>query len=157
MEMIQDYAQLLTQFLPPSLLNPLITFVSTAFALFKTLQSHLSPLLVRITTQPDFASILMLVAILFVSFKVLGMAYRAVMFWVTLVLRLAFWATCGFVAVWVYNRGIDGFVDDMQGLAEYWSAEYDKYSGEVKRFQGQQETKIRSQTGKGRGRGRGGW
>jgi hypothetical protein len=29
---------------------------------------------------------------------------------------------------------VDGFVEDVSGLMEYWGGEYDKYSGEVRRF-----------------------
>jgi hypothetical protein len=132
--------------LPPSLLSPLITTVTTLFGVLKTAQTHLSPLILRLTTQPDIASILVLIAVLFVSFKILGMAYRAIMFWVYLVFRLAFWIAIGLTGYWVYTRGVDGFVEDVTGLAEYWSGEYEKYSGEVKRYKGMQEGRLRAQT-----------
>lgn len=68
------------------------------------------------------------------------------MFWVYLVFRLAFWITIGLTGYWVYTRGADGFVEDVTGLAEYWSGEYERYSGEVKRFQGMQEGRLRAKT-----------
>jgi hypothetical protein len=149
-----DYANLFTQFLPPSIWNPLLKFVTTTFGVFKTLQSHLTPFLLRVTTQPDLASIAVLLIVLFVSFKVVDMAYRAVMFWVNLVLRLMFWGAIFSIGVWVYSRGLEGFTEDVQDLAEYWSGEYQRYSGEVKRFQTMKENQIRMQQG-GRGGGRG--
>ncbi|KAF2706837.1 hypothetical protein K504DRAFT_459258 [Pleomassaria siparia CBS 279.74] len=147
MEMIQEYLPLLTSSIPPALLNPLITVLSTLFGVVKFLQTHLTPLIQDAVAKPDLTSILVLVAILFVSFKILGMAYRAVMFWVTLALRLAVWGVVGLVGFWIYTRGLDGFTEDVQDWAQYWSGEYDRYSSEVKRFQKQQEGKIRSKTG----------
>ncbi|CAO2650374.1 Nn.00g016660.m01.CDS01 [Neocucurbitaria sp. VM-36] len=149
-----DYVSLLPRLLPPSLYNPLLTVLTTTFGLMRTLQSHLSPLLTRLITQPDVASILALLAIFFISLKILDMMYRAVMFWVNMALRLVFWGAIVFVGLWVYNRGVDGFVEDLQGLGEHWMGEYQKYSGEVKAFQKQKEDQIRFQAGqKQRGRG----
>lgn len=82
------------------------------------------------------------------------MMYRAVIFWVNMVLRLAFWGSILLVGLWVWNRGVDGFVEDLQGLGEYWAGEYERYSGEVKSFQRQKEDQIRfqaQQKQKGRG------
>lgn len=78
------------------------------------------------------------------------------MFWIHLVLRLMFWGAIISVGLWVYGRGLDGFTEDVQDLAEYWTAEYQKYSGEVKRFQTMKENQIRMQQG-GRGAGGRGW
>ncbi|KAH7385593.1 nuclear pore assembly and biogenesis-domain-containing protein [Pyrenochaeta sp. MPI-SDFR-AT-0127] len=154
MDFIQDYASLLPRLLPPSLYNPLIRILSTTFGLTRTLQTHLSPLLTRLITQPDVASILALLAIFFISLKILDMMYRAVIFWVNMVLRLVFWGSILLVGLWVWNRGVEGFVEDLQGLGEYWVGEYERYSGEVKSFQRQKEDQIRfqaQQKQKGRG------
>ncbi|KAF2869885.1 nuclear pore assembly and biogenesis-domain-containing protein [Massariosphaeria phaeospora] len=154
MDFIQDYIHLLPRFLPPTLLSPLLTFLTTSFGVFKALQTHLSPLLARLATQPDVASILVLVTVLFVSFKILGMAYRAVMFWVKLAVRLALWGGIALVGLWVWSRGVEGFVDDVQGLAAFWMGEYERFGGEVKAWQREKEGQIRMETGaKGRGRG----
>ncbi|KAJ4367632.1 hypothetical protein N0V83_007217 [Neocucurbitaria cava] len=148
------YATLLPRLLPPSLYNPVFTVLSTTFGMMRTLQSHLSPLFTRLITQPDVASILALLAIFFISLKILDMMYRAVMFWVNMVLRLLFWGTILFVGLWVYNRGVDGFVEDAQHLVQYWVGEVEKYSGEVKAFQQQKEDQMRFQAAqKQRGRG----
>ncbi|OAL50645.1 hypothetical protein IQ07DRAFT_587303 [Pyrenochaeta sp. DS3sAY3a] len=153
MDFIQDYITVLPRFLPPSLYNPLFSIVTTLFGLTRTLQTHLSPILTRIVTQPDVASILALLAILFISLKILDMMYRAVMFWVTMALRLVFWGAILALGFWIWNRGPDGFVEDVQDLGEYWVGEYDKYSGEVKAFQQQKESQLRQQAGKKKGRG----
>ncbi|XPS75163.1 hypothetical protein M3J09_007270 [Ascochyta lentis] len=155
MDFIQDYVTLLPRLLPPSIASPLLTFVTTAFGIFRTLQTHLTPLFTRLVTQPDAASILVVVAALFISFKILDMMYRAVLFWVNLVFRLVLWGGIGLIGLWVYNRGVDGFVQDVQDLAQKWAGEYEKYSGEVKRLQQDHEAQIRLQA-KQQG-GRKGW
>lgn len=83
-----------------------------------------------------------MLAILFISLKTLDMAYRAVMFWVNMLLRLVFWGAIVVLGMWVYNRGVDGFVEDISGLVEYWMGEYEKYSGEVKGFRERERSQI---------------
>lgn len=152
-----DYLTLLPRLLPPSLANPLLTLVTTLLGIFKMLQSHLSPLLTRLVTQPDVASILALLAILFISLKILDMAYRAVLFWVKLVVRLVVWATVLGLGLWLWNRGVDGFVADVGELAEYWGKEYSKYAGEVKGWSEYEKAQIRLQAYQQGGRGARGW
>ncbi|KAI8941355.1 hypothetical protein NX059_002580 [Plenodomus lindquistii] len=152
MDMIQDYASLLPRLLPPSLANTLLSVVTTGLGLIRTVQMHLTPFLTRLVTQPDIASILLLLVALFISMKVLDMLYRAVMFWINLALRLVFWIGILGLGVWVYTRGTEGFVEDVTGLGEYWMGEYKKYSGEVESFKRQKEEQIRLQAAK-KGRG----
>lgn len=71
------------------------------------------------------------------------MAYRAVMFWVNMLIRLVFWGAIVVVGMWVWNRGIDGFVEDVGGLFDFWSGEYERYSGEVKGWQEREKGQIR--------------
>jgi len=77
--------------------------------------------------------------------KVLDMLYRAVLFWINLALRLAFWGGVVALGTWVYTRGPEGFVDDVQGLTAYWVGEYKKYSGEIDGYKRQKEEQIRLQ------------
>ncbi|KAF2833231.1 hypothetical protein CC86DRAFT_365182 [Ophiobolus disseminans] len=146
MEFIQDYATLLPRLLPASLANPLLTLLTTTLGITRTLQTNLSPLITRVITQPDVATVLLLLAIFFISLKILDMMYRAVIFWVNMVIRLVFWGSIVVLGLWVWNRGVDGFVDDISGLFEYWTGEYEKYSGEVKKFQQQEKGQIRMKT-----------
>lgn len=110
------------------------------------------PLFTRVLDKPDVASILVVVAALFISFKILDMMYRAVLFWVNLVFRLILWGGIAVIGLWIYNRGPDGFVNDVQDLVHTWAGEYEKYSSEVKRFQQDQEAQIRLQAKKQGGR-----
>jgi len=148
-----DYAALLPRLLPPSFANPLLHIISTAFGIQRTLTEHLSPLLTKVVTQPDVATVLALLAIFYISLMLLNMLYRTVMFWVRLVFRLAFWAAIVGVGFWVAKRGPEGFVEDVQGLAEYWVAEYHRYSTEIKGFQQQNEGQIRMKAQKQKKRG----
>ncbi|KAF2131609.1 hypothetical protein P153DRAFT_199625 [Dothidotthia symphoricarpi CBS 119687] len=155
MEVIQDYITLLPTVLPASLASPILKFVTTSFGITQTLQSHLAPFLTRVITQPDVASIFALLVVFFISMKILDMMYRAVIFWVRMVFRLALLGAVVVLGLWVHNRGVDGFVADVQGLGEKWTGEYQRYSGEVKKFQAQKEDQIRMQAAnKGRGYGR---
>lgn len=152
MDFIQDYASLLPRLLPPSVANPILTLLTTALGLTRTLQAHLTPFLTRLITQPDIASILLLLVALFISMKVLDMLYRAVLFWINLALRLAFWGGILALGMWVWTRGPEGFVEDVTDLGEYWMGEYQRYSGEVAGFKRQKEEQIRLQAAK-KGRG----
>jgi hypothetical protein len=84
---------LLPRLLPPSLANPILTLLTTTLGMTRTLHTHLSPLFTRLITQPDVATILALLAIFFISLKILDMMYRAVMFWINMAIRLVFWGS----------------------------------------------------------------
>jgi hypothetical protein len=64
-----------------------------------------------------------------------------------MVIRLALWGSMAVLGLWVYNRGIDGFVRDVQDIAQTWMGSYEKYSNEVKRYQAEKEGQIRMQAG----------
>ena len=151
MDLLQAYLPYLSHFLPPSIFTPTIKIITTAFSVFKTAQTHLSPLLIRVTTQPDVASLLALVVLLFVSLKILDMAYRAVLFWVKLVVRLVIWGSLAAMALWIWTRGADGFVEDVQHLIGYWLGEYERFKDEAKGWQSYEEAKVRYQAGREKG------
>jgi hypothetical protein len=151
---LPDYASLLPRLLPSSLASPILTLLTTTLGLTRTIQTHLTPLLTRVVTQPDVATILALLVIFFISLKILDMMYRAVMFWVNMAIRLVFWGALIVLGFWVWNRGIDGFVDDVSGLGEHWMGQYQKYSDEVKMFKGEKEEQIRVKAVQNK---RGGW
>ncbi|CAI6247749.1 unnamed protein product [Periconia digitata] len=151
MDLLQAYLPYLSHFLPPSVFTTIIKILTTGFSILKTAQTHLSPLLIRVTTQPDVASLLALVVLLFVSLKILDMAYRAVMFWVRLVFRLVLWGTLAAMALWIWNRGADGFVQDVQNLGSHWWGEYERFKDEAKDWQSFQEQEVRKQAGRKQG------
>jgi hypothetical protein len=116
----------------------------------RTLHTHLSPLFTRLITQPDVATILALLAIFFISLKILDMMYRAVMFWINMAIRLVFWGSLVVLGMWVWQRGVEGFVEDISGLVEHWSGEYEKFSGEVKSYREQEKGQINMKARQGR-------
>ncbi|KAL6706473.1 hypothetical protein ACN47E_005412 [Coniothyrium glycines] len=153
MEFIQDYATLLPRLLPASIASPLLTLLTTALGITRTLQTHLTPFLTRLVTQPDVASIMLVIVIFFVSMKILDMMYRAVIFWINLVFQLVLWGGMAVLGVWIYTRGVDGFVQDVTDLGHRWVGEYEKYSEEVKMFKLQQEQQVRMKAGQKQRRG----
>lgn len=86
------------------------------------------------------------------------MAYRAVMFWVRLVVQLVVWGSAAVLGMWVWNRGVEGAVEDIQGLTEYWMGQFEYFKGEVDR--NKEVEKAKRGTAGSRGDGfvrRGGW
>ncbi|KAL1599618.1 hypothetical protein SLS60_007421 [Paraconiothyrium brasiliense] len=156
MDVIQNYISLLHTLLPPTLTNPLIQIVTTLYGLSKTLQTHLSPLITQVITQPDIASILALLAILWFSLQIFGMLYRSVMFWVRLVWQIVKYSLIIGISLWIWNRGMDGAIHDAQELAGFWMGEFKKFQGEAKAWKGAEEAQIRMQA-KQRAAGGYGW
>jgi hypothetical protein len=67
------------------------------------------------------------------------------MFWINMFIRLVFWGSIVVLGLWVYNRGPEGFIEDISGLAEYWMGEYEKYSSEVKDFSEKSQIKMKAE------------
>lgn len=67
------------------------------------------------------------------------------MFWVKLAWTVAKYAFVVGVSLWIYNRGLDGAIEDAKGMAEYWMGEYERFSGEAKAWKGAEEAQIRMQ------------
>jgi hypothetical protein len=99
-------------------------YIRQAFGYALLLKSYLTPIIAQITSKPDLASIALLLVILFVSFKLLNMALQSVLFWFRMIKRVAFWVGLAALALWMYNRGPEGAVEDVQQLAETWTGEY---------------------------------
>ncbi|KAK7721505.1 hypothetical protein SLS57_005185 [Botryosphaeria dothidea] len=127
----------------PSLLAPLAHLLHAA-------QTHLLPLIDHVSKNPDIASITLLVIVLLVSLKILNILYRAVMFWITLALRLVFWGTVVVLGLFVWSRGVDGAAQDLSTWARYWvgvwTSEYERFQDQLERareFQMQQQAFAR--------------
>ncbi|KAJ9647790.1 hypothetical protein H2199_001565 [Coniosporium tulheliwenetii] len=120
MDLLQTWTYHLLGYYTPAYLKPLYT-------LRDTLSSTLSPLLTRVTTNPDLTSILLLLALLFLSIKILDAAARALLFWVRLAVRLAFWGALAVGGLWVWTRGVEGTVEDLESLGRVWMGEYERF------------------------------
>jgi hypothetical protein len=151
---ITDYLTLLPRFLPPSLATPLLAFFTSAFGFTRALQTFLTPLLIKITTQPDMASVLTLVVLGFIGLQIVGMAYRMVMWWVRMVLRIVLWGATLGVGLWVWNRGVEGFLADVHALGTYWLGQYERFKGEAEGWKSAEEREIWAKAGQQNARAR---
>ncbi|KAL3480209.1 nuclear pore assembly and biogenesis-domain-containing protein [Aspergillus californicus] len=94
-------------------LNPTVAYIKESYldpSLAHVRFSYLDPYVVQplahlLSSMPDLASVIVLLFILFISFKVLDYTRRAVMFWVWLAMRLAWWATVISLGVYMYQAG----------------------------------------------------
>ena len=107
--------------------------MTTLHTYYAAMSSYFNKLLITISsTSPSLGSIALLLIILFLSLKILGILYRAVMWWLTMAVRVAFIVGVAVLAGWVYTRGPDGAWDDLQYWAAYWMREYRKYERQAK-------------------------
>ncbi|KAL2872038.1 Apq12 family protein [Aspergillus lucknowensis] len=96
-----------------SYLNPSLEHIKESYldpSLTHLRLTYLDPYVVQplahlLASMPDLASVLVLIFILFVSFKVLDYTRRAVMFWVWLTMRLVWWATIISLGLYMYQAG----------------------------------------------------
>ncbi|GAB7338550.1 hypothetical protein MBLNU457_5298t1 [Dothideomycetes sp. NU457] len=123
MDDLQDY---ITTFL--SLARTQTSTISTLYSYARLLQrnveTYLIPLINRATQQPDIASIVLLLILLFISLKILNILFNTVMFWVRLAIKMVFYGSILGLGTWVYARGPEGVVEDCQSLAQTWRGEY---------------------------------
>jgi hypothetical protein len=77
------------------------------------------------------------------------MAYRAVLFWISLAYKLFMFSLVVTIGFWIYNRGPEGFMDDVGNMGNYWMAQYEKFSDEVNYYQSQKEEHIHRQQNRG--------
>lgn len=104
-----------------------LPYARQAFSAISTIKSYIVPLVDQISQKPDLATIALLLIIVLVSLKILDMLYQTVLFWARLVRRVVFWGGLAALALWMYTRGPDGVVDDVQYWFETWNGEYQKF------------------------------
>lgn len=136
-------ADFLTQNIPASWLSTLTKHSTTYYYLYKLaltarniFLSLLSPLITRLTTSPDIASVTLLLLLFFVAYQFLNLARRALFFWVRQSVRMAFWGAVASVGMWVWTRGPAGAVEDLANWSTVWRAEYEKWNAQAKVAQG---------------------
>lgn len=92
------------------------------------LKAYTAPLLNALTQKPDLATLALLLLILFLSLKILNMLVNTVMFWFRMLFRVAFWGGLAAVGLWMWTRGPEGVVEDLQLWAGMWAQEYRYFS-----------------------------
>jgi hypothetical protein len=105
-----------------SYFSTLYNFAMRAKTLFTSVVDEVS------TSTPSLTSLVLLVILLFFSMKLLGVLWRGIVFWVSLAIKAVIGISLAFLAFWVISRGPEGFVEDVQYFAEYWTGEYNRYS-----------------------------
>ncbi|KAF2274553.1 uncharacterized protein EI97DRAFT_468732 [Westerdykella ornata] len=144
-DMIVDYLDLLQYVLPSPVISMLTSIISLVWGIYKTAETALRPLVNRVATEPDFKSILILVLVLFAAYKILHTAYRVVIAWIRLGISLVMWAGIATVSLWIYARGIDGFVDDVQEQMENWLQWASGWQSHVSALQRQKAAQLKKQ------------
>jgi hypothetical protein len=111
----------------------LFSRLTSAHSLYANMNSFITTITNRIsTTSPDLKSIALVLIVLFISLKVLGMLYRAIMFWVKLIFRVAVFFSLGMIGVWMYTRGPEGALEDATHWKTHWETEYQRWSRQQK-------------------------
>ena len=99
-------------------------YARQAFGYISTIKSYMFPLLDQISKKPDLATIALLLIIIFVSLKILNMLWQTLLFWVGLARKLVFWGGLVSLAVWMYARGPEGVMEDVDYWWQVWTKEY---------------------------------
>ncbi|PKY07595.1 hypothetical protein P168DRAFT_316085 [Aspergillus campestris IBT 28561] len=103
---------LTTLALPLTLNLPTIMSPSMTTHLTTLRETYLNPYLIDPLSKllasscPDYISVLLLIAILYISLKILDYARRVVLFWVRLVVRVLWWSAIFASGYYVYSVGL---------------------------------------------------
>jgi hypothetical protein len=97
-------------------------YLSYIYNLLSTANTYMSALITQISQKPDLATIALLLIILFISLKILDMLWQTVKFWLRLLSKVLFWGGLVALSVWMYARGPEGIMDDV----EYWWGDWSK-------------------------------
>jgi hypothetical protein len=63
--------------------------------------------------------------------KIFNYLLNAVLFWVYLVAKLVFYGSVILFGFYVYQRGPDGVIEDVNAFVNTWSGEYEKHKQKV--------------------------
>lgn len=110
---------------------------------------------------PDLASFALLALLALISFKLLDMVRKTVVYWIGVAVRLALWLIVAAVGVYVWQRGVEASVEDLGWVLGYLAGLGDEGErigkGRAARREGDARRIPRRQPGS-RGRTRGaGW
>jgi hypothetical protein len=99
-------------------------YLYRAYGVFSTVKSYVLPLIDQVSRKPDLATIALLLIIVLVSLKILDMLWQTLLFWIRLARRVIFWGGLAVLALWMWNRGPEGMMEDVGYWQETWSSEY---------------------------------
>lgn len=95
------------------------------YSLVSTAKSYILPLIDQVSRKPDLATIALLLIILFVSLKILDMLWQTMLFWLRLARKIVFWGGLAALALWLYTRGPDGVMEDVEYWLQVWNHEHE--------------------------------
>ena len=88
-------------------------------------KSYVLSLVDQVSRKPDLATIALLLVIVFVSLKILNMLWETLMFWIRLARKIVVWGGLLAFALWMYNRGPEGVMEDVNYWWQVWNQDYD--------------------------------
>ena len=134
---------LLTANLPPGLLTHLTTHSATYWSFYQrflaissAIQTYwikparttlLGVLFGDSLDSRDMTSMVLLLIIGLITIQALNMLRRAVMFWVRLSFRIAWWVMLAGLGLWIWQKGPKGVGQDLQRWCQVWASEYDEW------------------------------
>jgi len=138
MDLVQE--NLITLFQTYDSLSPYLRPIHSTVSTIQTQTSKLiSPLITpllesfytTLSESPAILSIILFVILLFVSLKILDLLRRAVVFWVRLMVKIAFWGTIIALAMAVWQVGFHESVERLYRcwleLRRIWEREYGRW------------------------------
>jgi hypothetical protein len=133
---------ILTQFSPSAL--------NTAYGYAMSARNYALALLDVVTqSQPSLGTVAVLLIILLISMKIFNYLVNAVLFWVYLFAKIVFYGSLILVGFYVYQRGPEGALKDMNAFVNRWNGEYEKHKQKV-----EYTTAFYNQVGRGAPGGR---
>ncbi|TID21536.1 hypothetical protein E2P81_ATG04812 [Venturia nashicola] len=119
-EMIQDWTRFITDQVTPSTLYTAYSYAISAQNYF------LAALDVLTRSEASWQTIAITLLALLIALKIFTWVVNAIFSWVFLAIRLAFWICVGLFAVYVYQRGPEGVIEDVNEIVQTWTGEYEK-------------------------------
>ncbi|KAF2804820.1 uncharacterized protein BDZ99DRAFT_467069 [Mytilinidion resinicola] len=88
-----------------------------------------------VSPPTDLNQLAVTLVIIVLLYILVSWVWALVRFWISLATRVIFWSAIVVAGAYVWMRGIEGVVEDLQEWAEVWTAEYGKAKVEYARYQ----------------------
>lgn len=82
-------------------------------------------------SEPSLITIAITLLALMIALKIFSWVVNMIFSWVYLAMRLVFWVCLGMFGVYVYQRGPQGVIEDVNGIVQTWTGEYEKTKKDV--------------------------
>lgn len=104
--------------------NALPAYAYQLYSFATTAKSWMLQLVEQVSHKPDLATIALILVIVLVSLKLLDMLWQTMLFWLRLLKTVLFWGGLVALALWMWSRGPDGMMVDMEHWWGVWNQEY---------------------------------